>query len=83
VTEDERSARLEQAARLYDRSSEELDLAAGHCRVAAQHFRDGEVPRGAAHAWAARGHLLNARQGLDEQARMHAERALPPPPKSP
>jgi hypothetical protein len=81
VTDDEGRARLEEAARLYDDAAEELDTAAGHCRVAAQHFRDGVVPRGTAHAWAARGHLLNARARLDEQACMHAERASLPPPE--
>ena len=79
MSDDERRARLDEAARLYDAAAAELDLASGHCRVAAQHFRDGEVPRGGAHAWAARGHLLNAERSLDEQARTHAERASLPP----
>jgi hypothetical protein len=67
----------DQAAELYDRTADELQLAAEHCRVAAQHFRDRLVPRGAAHAWAARGHLLNAVSLLDEQAREHASRSVP------
>lgn len=62
----------EQAARLYERAAGELQEAVDHCRVAAQHFRDGVVPRAAAHAWAARGHLLEAEALLDEQAREHA-----------
>ena len=49
--------------------------AAAHARVAAQHFRDGEVPRGAAHAWATRGHVLAAEQSLDEQALEHRLRS--------
>jgi len=77
VSDDERRARLEEAASLYDRASEELERAAAHCRVAAQHVRDGEIPRGAAHAWAARGHLLNVEQNLDAQARTHAARSNP------
>ena len=77
MTDDQRRARLEEAARLYDVAAEELDTAAGHCRVAAQHFRGGAVPRGAAHAWAARGHVLNAEQRLDEQARTHAAHSAP------
>jgi hypothetical protein len=75
---DEPQSRLEEAARLYDDAAHELDRAARHCIVAAQHFRDGEIPPGAAHAWAARGHLLNAEQRLDDQARTHSERSLLP-----
>ena len=71
------SAALEATARLYDEASAELEQALAHCRVAAQHFRDNRVPRGAAHAWAARGHLLNAEKLLDEQAREHASRSVP------
>jgi TPR repeat protein len=63
--------RMEAAARLYDQAAEELEKAAAHARVAAQHFRDGEVPRGAAHAWATRGHVLAAQNALDEQALEH------------
>jgi hypothetical protein len=66
------SERLETTAKLYDEAAAELDRAARHCEVAAGHFRDGEVPRGAAHAWAARGHLLEAQERLDAQAREHA-----------
>jgi hypothetical protein len=68
---------LEATARLYDGAAAELQLAVEHSRVAAQHFRDGLVPRGAAHAWAARGHVLNAEALLDEQAREHAGRSVP------
>ena len=66
---------LEEAARLYDEAAKELALAAQHCEVAAGHFRGEEVPRGTAHAWAARGHLLEALNRMDEQAREHARRA--------
>ena len=31
----------------------------------------------AAHAWTARGHMLEATQALDEQAREHARRSTP------
>jgi hypothetical protein len=71
------SEALEATARLYDEAAAELEEAVAHCRVAAQHFRDSLVPRGTAHAWAARGHLLNAEQLLDEQAREHASRSVP------
>jgi len=62
---------METAAKLYDTAAEELEKAAAHARVAAQHFRDKEIPRGGAHAWATRGHILAAEQALDEQALEH------------
>ena len=71
------SDRLEATAKVYDEAALELVRAARHCEVAAKHFRDGEVPRGAAHAWAARGHLLEAESRLDAQALEHAGRSQP------
>jgi hypothetical protein len=70
-------APLEQAAALYDAAADELEQAAAHSRVAATHFRNAEIPRGAAHAWAAHGHVLAAQERLDAQARTHAERSNP------
>jgi hypothetical protein len=72
---DERAARLETAAKRYDEAADELERAVAHCRVAAEHFRAGEVPRAGAHAWAAHGHVLAARDALDAQAREHRLRA--------
>ncbi|MGH3111285.1 MAG: hypothetical protein ACRDQT_10250 [Gaiellaceae bacterium] len=69
--------RLEATARLHDDAARELEQASRHCEVAARHYRDGDVPRGAAHAWAARGHILEAGARLDEQAREHAAHSLP------
>ena len=82
---------LEHAAQLYEeaaaeleralghcRVAAELERALGHCRVAAEHFRNGVVPNGTAHAWAARGHLLKAAQRLDEQATQHTTKAQLP-----
>jgi hypothetical protein len=69
---------LDATARLYDEAANELGRALRHCRVAAQHFRDELVPRGAAHAWAARGHVLRAEQLLDAQAREHAAKSSLP-----
>jgi hypothetical protein len=71
------NARLDADARLYEAVADELDRAAEHARTAARHFRDGEVPRGAAHAWAVQGHVLEAREKLDAQAREHARRSQP------
>jgi hypothetical protein len=67
--------RLEAAAQLYEAAASELGTAAAHARRAAEHFRNGEVPRGTAHAWATRGHLLAAEKPLDEQALEHRLRA--------
>ena len=68
---------LEEAAALYDAAAEELEQAAKHCKTAARHFRDQEVPRGAAHAWAAFGHIRAAEESLDAQARTHAAKSNP------
>ncbi len=69
--------KLESAAGLYDGAATELEAAAKHCRTAARHFRNGEVPRGAAHAWAAPGHVRASQDLLDEQARTHAAASNP------
>jgi hypothetical protein len=66
----------DEAAQLLDGVAEELRQSEAHVRVAAQHFRDREIPRACAHEWAARGHLLKALEGLDEQAREHSERSV-------
>ena len=71
------SENLEAAAGLYNSAAEELEQAAKHCRTAARHFRDQEVPRGAAHAWAALGHIRAAEESLDAQARTHAGKSVP------
>jgi hypothetical protein len=66
---------LQEAARLYEAAAEELDRASRHCKVAAERFRNGEVPSGAAHAWAALGHVREAEEHLDAQARKHRTKA--------
>jgi len=68
---------METAARLYDAAAEQLEQAAKHCRTAARHFREQEVPRGAAHAWAALGHIRAAEESLEAQARTHAAKSNP------
>jgi hypothetical protein len=68
-------ADLDRAAELYDEAAQELDRAARHCKVAAGRFRDGDVPSGTAHAWAALGHVREAESFLDEQARQHRTKA--------
>lgn len=73
TAEDPRDA----AARLYDEAAAEFELAAQHCRTAAGHFRDRNVPRGTAHAWAAQGHALEANERLARQSRAHARKSVP------
>ena len=68
---------LDAAAKVYDEAAEQLELASQHCRTAARHFRDRLIPRGAAHAWAAHGHIREAQDRLDEQAREHARVSNP------
>ena len=71
------SENLDAAAGLYDAAAQELEQAAKHCRTAACHFRDEEGPRGAAHAWAALGHIRAAEESLDAQAQTHAAASTP------
>jgi hypothetical protein len=70
------SERLDAVARAYDEIAAELEQALAHVRVAAEHYRNELVPRGAAHALAAHGHLLNARERLNVQARDHAANSV-------
>jgi hypothetical protein len=67
----------ESTVKNYEQSAEQLELAARHLRIAAQHVRDGEIPRGCAHALAAYGHMLPAQRTLDETAIAHASRSNP------
>ena len=73
------SERLEALARVYEGIAEQLELAATHARTSARHFRNEEIPRGFAHAWAAHGHVSEAQLRLDEQAREHARLSNPDP----
>lgn len=43
----------------------------------AAHYRGRNVPRGRAHAFAAQGHMRNARQLLDDLAVLHASESRP------
>ncbi len=76
VGEDDRLVRLEAAALLFESAADELELAGAHARRAAEHFREGEVPRGTAHAWAAIGHLKTGEERLLVQAQEHRQRSL-------
>ncbi len=73
------SERLDAVAQAYDEVAAELQQALAHVRVAAEHYRNELVPRGAAHAWAAHGHLLAAQEQLEAQARDHASNSVADP----
>jgi hypothetical protein len=60
----------------YDDSAQELDRAAAHLRIAAQHFRAHDVSRGCAHAFAAYVHIHVVRRQIDEHAEQHRMKAL-------
>ena len=74
MSNDVSAAREEQAKR-FDAMIEEASKVADHARIAAAHFRSGEVPRAGAHALALEGHLISIRQLLDQVAVAHAARA--------
>ncbi len=59
----------------FERAAAELETAARHCRIAAQHFEDQLVPRGCAHGFAALGHVAEAQERLVAATRLHASRA--------
>jgi hypothetical protein len=67
----------ETSAHAYEQAADKLETAALHCRTTAKHLRDGEIPRAAAHAWAAFGHIRGADESLTAQARIHAEHSKP------
>lgn len=59
----------------YDKSADELDRAASHLRIAAQHFRADDVARGCAHVFAAYGHVHVVQRQIDEHAEEHRTKA--------
>ncbi len=66
---------LEQAAYRYEQAASELERAAHHLRITARHFREDDVPRGCAHAFAALGHMRTAQSAVDELAVLHASKS--------
>jgi Flp pilus assembly protein TadD len=56
-------------------AAEKLERAAAHCRIAAKHYTERNVPNGCAHAFAALGDIVLAREAIDENAKMHAGKA--------
>jgi hypothetical protein len=75
VEEDDRRARLEEAAQLYERAAEELGLAQVHCLRSAEHFRSADSPAERLTPRPRWGHLKVAEDRLLQQARDHRERS--------
>jgi acetyl esterase/lipase len=75
----EKDAARERQASRFDLIASEAESAAAHARTAAVHFRNFEIPRAGAHAFALEGHLANIRRVLDEAAVEHAGRSRPLP----
>lgn len=67
-----------EVAELFALAANELEKAAQHFRIAAEHFRNGEVPNGCAHAFAAQGHLRQADETHGHASTIHAAHALTP-----
>ena len=65
----------EDVAERFKVAAEKLERAAAHCRIAAKHYMDRDVPRGCAHAFAALGDIALAHEAIDENAKLHAGKA--------
>lgn len=67
----------ETAAAEFEEAARELELAVQHLRTTARHFREHNVPRACAHAFAVYGHMLKAQQRMEESAIAHADKSIP------
>ena len=56
-------------------AAEKLERAAAHCRIAALHYTDRNIPRGCAHAFAALGDLSLGEAAIRRNAELHAGKA--------
>jgi hypothetical protein len=71
------SEKLEESAKQYENIADELSKAASHYKTAAHHFRNNEVPRGSAHAYAGWGHINKAEELLKSESIKHSENSIP------
>lgn len=65
----------DEVAAAFRLAAEKLERAAAHCRIAAQHYAERDVPRGCAHAFAALGDMRQAATAVDGNAVLHAGKA--------
>ena len=66
---------LEDQAKSLDQVVAELEKAIAHAKIAAAHFRSGEVPRGCAHTFAIEGHMSATNDHIREMALAHRIKA--------
>lgn len=66
---------LEAQAKKLQQITEELEKGIAHAKVAAGHFKSGEVPRGCAHSFALEGHIAAASEILSQMAKDHRVKA--------
>ena len=66
---------MKEAANDFMRAAKELEEAAKHYKASSIHFANNEVPRGCAHAFAAEGHILKAKEIIDQRSKVHSEKA--------
>ena len=64
-----------QVQRLYRRITAELEAAATHSQVAAEHMGVSDIARACAHGMAVNGHLRAADRMMGEVAEIHAGKA--------
>lgn len=60
----------------YEAVARELEIAARHCRIAANHLKQREIPRACAHGFAAEGRVSRATRELNEIAEDHAQHSV-------
>ncbi len=65
----------DEVAEAFRQAADKLERAAAHCRIAALHYGNREVPRGCAHAFAALGDMKLAQSAIDANAVVHAGKA--------
>lgn len=66
----------DEVAQRFEAAAAKLERAAAHCRIAAKHDTDRDVPRGRAHAFATIGDMEIAREAIEDSAKLHARKAL-------
>jgi hypothetical protein len=65
----------DEVAAAFKKAAVKLDRAAAHCRIAALHYENHEIPRGCAHAFAALGDIRQAEAAIDANAILHSGKA--------
>jgi hypothetical protein len=69
----EKQTNRDRVASLFESAAEDFRKAAEHLDEAGRHFRNGEIPRGGAHAFAAEGHVRKASDSVAEASKLHSK----------